>query len=100
MASTRKVEGRLAIHLEVDRSTDDTDAANQPVEIVALARLTDRHVVRHFANSIGIQKTRNQDICRGPVELLLTRAVRWRNLKVVRPFLSSRMRPKTLGESK
>ena len=76
------VERRLTLELEGQRSPDNADAANQAMDIVAFSSGADRHVIRHLADAVGIQKTRDQDIRRGPVELLLVGAVCSSNLEV------------------
>ena len=54
--SRAKVEGRLAFDPEIDRSSDDTDAANEPVEIVAVRERRRRACSPSLRQPVGIQK--------------------------------------------
>ena len=71
MRPPRVVESGLAFEPEAHGPAHGAHDANDPVRLLASARVLDRHEVDHFADPLGAEEARQQHVAVGQVHLLV-----------------------------
>src|SRR5262245_47713294 len=93
------IEGRMTLDHKTERTANSAHTTDNGVKAVSAPRLSDRHVVCNLTNTVRRKKSCQENIRGRPIELLYFDASNRSNFKEA-PFLSSRIRANTLGESK
>src|SRR5262249_12952389 len=81
------VEGWITVDHETERTTNHAHTADDRVKSVSTSSFPDRHVVRDFTYTVRRKQSRDENVCRRPIELLYLDLSNGSNLKKTSPLI-------------